>query len=237
TMLLLNDFQSHYTKDTKVPEGVTLKVPDNAPRDTVGRPYKGEDATVYAIVHVRDKDDLNPGVPPGRYLVNEKGQAVYRTDNPIDRKNEKMDNGQPAPKAFSAPQPELFASLIKGILGGELNWNLVFLGVLIALMLEITGVPVLPFAVGMYIPFSSTLPIFIGGLLRWGADRFLGKKPSESETETSSGVLLASGYIAGGTLCGLIVLFFAFNDDFVNALNIGQYLGAGYDDGKTALSK
>src|SRR5439155_25881680 len=154
----------------------------------------------------------------------------YRTDMPIQREATKMDNGKDAPKGISAPQPQLFSGIIEGILGGKLEWGLVIIGVLIAVSLELAGVPALPFAVGMYIPLSSTTPIFIGGVLRWLCDKFTGKTASESETETSPGVLLASGYIAGGTLCGLIVAFFAFLPDAFNkALELGPYLGRAYN--------
>src|SRR5262249_38626986 len=151
--------------------------------------------TEYRVVFAR-KDEY-PDTPPGRYLVDETGHATYRADIPIHRESETMDNGNPAPKPFDAPQPALFTSIIEGILGGKLEWGLVIIGVLIAISLELAGVPALPFAVGMYIPFSSTTPIFVGGLLRWGTDRIRGKSASESETETSPGVLLSSGYIAG----------------------------------------
>jgi putative OPT family oligopeptide transporter len=177
----------------------------------------------YYVVHVRE--DEYPGVKPGRYLVDESGRLQYRTDIPIKRIAETMDNGQDAPKGFDAPQPELFSNIIKGILGGTLEWSLIIIGVLIAITLELAGVSALPVAVGMYIPLSSTTPIFVGGLIRWLTDRGRAKS-SETETETSPGVLLASGYIAGGTLCGLIIAFFAvLPDAFNDALNLGQYLG------------
>src|SRR5262249_19037353 len=132
--------------------------------------------------------------------------------------------------AFTAPQPRLFTLIIEGILGGQLEWGLIVIGVLIALTLELMRISALPVAVGMYIPLFATTPIFIGGLLRWLADWTGGGAGSEAEAETSPGVLLASGYIAGGTLCGLIIAFFAFlPDDFNNALNLGQHLGSTYN--------
>ncbi len=227
TMLALNAAGTHYTKKN-LPQQA-LHVPADAPRQEVGKPYADEDKSEYRIVHVRTDDELNPGARPGRYLVDDQGKAVYRTDLAIQRESDKMDNGAPAPKGFSAPQPQLFASIIEGILGGKLEWGLVIIGVLIAIGMELAGVPALPFAVGMYIPLSSTTPIFVGGLLRWGSDRLRGKSASESETETSPGVLLSSGYIAGGTLCGLIIAFFAFLPDaFNNALDLSQYLPKWY---------
>ena len=129
------------------------------------------------------------------------------------------------PKEFTAPQPRLFANIIEGILGGRLQWSLIITGVMIAIVLELCGVSALPVAVGMYLSLGSTTPIFIGGLMRLIADRLRGKPKSEAEAETSPGVLLASGYIAGGTLCGLIVAFFAFlPDSFNETLNLGLHL-------------
>ncbi len=146
-----------------------------------------------------------------------------------------MDNGEEAPKGFSAPQPQLFSSIIQGILGGTLEWGLVVIGVLIAISLEFAGVSSLPFAVGMYIPLSSTTPIFVGGMLRWLTDRLRGRSASDTETETSPGVLLASGYIAGGTLCGLIIAFFAFLPDAFNkTIDIGAQFGKEYADSDPA---
>jgi Sec-independent protein secretion pathway component TatC len=102
---------------------------------------------------------------------------------------------------------------------------------MIAVSLELCGVSALPVAVGMYIPLAATLPIFIGGLVRLVADRLRGKPKSDAESETSGGVLLASGYIAGGTLCGLIVAFFTFlPDSFNEAINLGYQFFA-YDEG------
>ena len=239
TMLALNRAGTHYTRHD-LPDK-KLAVDADAPRETetVGKPYAEKDSAVYRIVHVREKDKENPGVRPGRYLVDDEGRAHYRTDLAIQRESKTMDNGEEAPKGFSAPQPELFASLVKGILGGELQWGLVAIGVLIAISLELAGVPALPFAVGMYIPLSSTAPIFVGGLLRWLADRIRGKAASETETETSPGVLLSSGYIAGGTLCGLILAFFAFLPDAFNkSLNLGaRWLGEPYAKGELPSAK
>jgi hypothetical protein len=79
------------------------------------------------------------------------------------------------------------------------------------------------------------VPIFCGGLLRWLSDRARGVSASEAETETSPGVLLSSGYIAGGTLCGLIIGFFAMlPKGFTNFLNLGQYFGKDYLDSTEA---
>lgn len=106
--------------------------------------------------------------------------------------------------------------IIQGILSRELPWGLVLLGVFITIVLELSGVPSLAFAVGVYLPISTSAPIFVGGAIRWLVDKYLRKKPENqrlseeemaAETDKSPGVLLASGYIAGATLAGVIHAF------------------------------
>jgi hypothetical protein len=108
--------------------------------------------------------------------------------------------------------------IIKGILGGKLPWALVLLGAMIAIVLEMSSIPSLAFAVGVYLPLSSSSPILIGGMIRWAVDRYLkrkhaGKNLTEdqliAETDKSPGVLMASGYIAGGAIAGIIIAFMA----------------------------
>jgi hypothetical protein len=234
TMLALNAAGTHYTKQG-IPAGVVVKVPADAPREAPGRPYDRDeegsggkpgwkaDTSTYRVAHARDGE--YEGLAAGRYLVNEAGNPVYRTDEPISRELKTMDNDKDAPKEFTAPQPRLFANIIEGILGGTLQWTLILIGVMIALALELCGVSALPVAVGMYLSFGSTLPIFVGGVARWLTDLLRGTPKSDAESETSPGVLLASGLIAGGTLCGLIIAFFAFlPDGFNDAINLGMHL-------------
>ena len=228
TMILLNEAGTHYTKKG-LPDRV-LAVSADAPRERLGKPYD-DDPIRYRYVHVRQGEypaDPARGLPevlPGRYDVDETGKPVARADLPINRRATELDVGGEAPKEFTAPQPRLFASIIEGILGGTLEWGLVVTGALIAIALELAGVSALPVAVGMYLSFASTLPIFIGGMVRLLADRVRGQAVSEAEAETSPGVLLASGYIAGGTLCGLVVAFFAFlPQSFNDVVNLGGQL-------------
>jgi uncharacterized oligopeptide transporter (OPT) family protein len=236
TMLALDAVGTHYTKDEKeIPKKVELKIPDGAPTQQVGKPHAESDTAVYSVVHVtkedatKIKEKQNVEIKPGRYLVDGAGQPHYRTDIPIGRKEgQKMDGGEDAPKGFTAPQPQLFTSIIQGILGGDLEWGLFIIGALIAVSMELAGVRALPFAVGMYLPMAVSIPIFIGGLLRWGVDKVRGVGASEAETETSPGVLLSSGYIAGGTVCGLIIAFFAVDfvqDNFARFLDMAPALG------------
>ncbi len=119
---------------------------------------------------------------------------------------------------FDAPKATLMSYIIKGILGGELPWGLVLLGVMIAVVLELSGIPSLAFAVGVYLPLSSSSPILIGGLIRWAVDKWIAKKHAGknlteeqlvAEGDKSPGVLMASGYIAGGAIAGIIIAFLA----------------------------
>ena len=215
TMLALNSAGTHYTRKNlpKVPIA-SLDEVGKAPSETVGRPYADQDKDEYRVIHVtRDQaDDFakeGKDVKPGRYLVDSHGFPRYKTDIPIAQESDTMDNGEKAPKSFSAPQPQLFALITEGILGGKLEWGLVIIGVLIAIAVQLAGVSALPFAVGMYLPLGTSTAIFIGGMLRLAADKARGKPISEAESETSSGVLLSSGYIAGGTLIGLILALLA----------------------------
>jgi hypothetical protein len=121
----------------------------------------------------------------------------------------------------------LMAFITEGILTQKLPWTLVLLGVAIALVLELSGVPSLPFAVGVYLPLSSSTPIFVGGLMRYLADR-AGRKPgggapSEAESEMGPGVLLSTGYIAGGSIGAVLVSFLSFSNDIPRQLSAWQY--------------
>jgi len=219
TMMVLNKAGTHYST-RGIPKGARLdpdEIPADAERRQVGQPYTDQDTNTYRVVYVRNPriKDLDPGW----YLVDDQGYVKYWIDVPIARKYKEMDNGEPAVEKFKAPQPQLFQTITEGILGGELHWGLVITGVLIAVAMELMGVSALPVAVGMYLGLGTALPIFIGGLLRWLSDRWRGVTASEAESETSPGVLLSSGYIAGGTLCGLL-LGFVFMARGPNAFSI-----------------
>jgi uncharacterized oligopeptide transporter (OPT) family protein len=117
-------------------------------------------------------------------------------------------------KKFDAPKAVLMSYIIKGILDQELPWTLVLLGVMISIVLELAGVQSLAFSVGVYLPLVSTAPIAVGGFIRWLVDRRNNKLPhiasmtpeeQQAAGDRSSGTLLASGYIAGGALAGIII--------------------------------
>jgi uncharacterized oligopeptide transporter (OPT) family protein len=233
TMLALNSLGTHYT--TKgFPVGAQVKVPDDAPRQQVGQPYEGKDERTYRAVYIREGE--YQGIGRGWYLADDTGRLAYKMDVPIQRESAVMDDGEKAPDSFRAPQPQLFQLIVEGILGGTLEWGLVITGVLIAITLELMGISALPVAVGMYLGLSTAMPIFIGGIIRWLTDRWRGVSASEAATETSPGVLLSSGYIAGGTLCGLLIGFFAMPllRPLTEPLKIGEHIATDYPDSVTA---
>jgi uncharacterized oligopeptide transporter (OPT) family protein len=239
TMLVLNAGGKHYTK--RGFPSVQVSVPADAPREHVGQPYDGrdekltKDEALYNVVYLREGQ--YQGVSRGWYLANDAGLLTYKIDVPIKRDSAKMDNDAEAPERFKAPQPQLFSLIIEGILGGNLEWGLVIIGVLVAFAMELLGVSALPVAVGMYLGLGTATPIFVGGLLRWLTDRWRGVSASEAETETSPGVLLASGYIAGGTLCGLLIGFVVmlFPQSLVTLLNVGRFFGKEYLESVLAM--
>jgi len=171
------------------------------------------DSKEYFVWHRQDPSGGNAQ----KYLVDETGTPVYFVDPGINGTIRKLPNGQDVPK-FDAPKATLMSYIIKGILGGQLPWGLVLLGAMIAITLEMSGIPSLAFAVGVYLPLSTSSPIFIGGMIRWLVDKWIARKHTGSnlthdeliaEGDKSPGVLMASGYIAGGAIAGIIIAFLA----------------------------
>lgn len=107
---------------------------------------------------------------------------------------------------FPAPQGTLMATLIKGMLSFNLDWNFVLVGVFLSMTMELCGVNSLNFAVGAYLPISTTLPIFIGGCVRKFVDmRAKSRGEQEEDSELGRGSLFATGLVAGGALAGVVV--------------------------------
>ncbi|MBK8242829.1 MAG: oligopeptide transporter, OPT family [Saprospiraceae bacterium] len=120
---------------------------------------------------------------------------------------------------YAAPQATLMATLIKGLLSFNLDWTFVLCGVFIAIVVELCQVKALSFAVGLYLPLSTTLPIFIGGAIKglvdWRASR---KNVSAEDAELGKGSLFATGLVAGGALAGVIVALLTVNEGIANAI-------------------
>lgn len=108
---------------------------------------------------------------------------------------------------LSAPQATLMKMIIEGVMDGNLPWALVFVGVFIAIVIEILGIPVLPVAIGLYLPLELSATIMIGGVLRWYVDKK--SKNADKENEAGSGVLFCSGLIAGEGLVGILLAILA----------------------------
>lgn len=127
---------------------------------------------------------------------------------------------------LAAPQATLMATVIDGVLSQSLPWGLVFVGAAIAVVVEMLGVPSLPFAVGLYLPLSLTTPIMAGGFVRWVIERQW--RGEELQEKREAGVLFSSGLIAGAALLGvLIAILVAFAPAAVEAVHIGpEWLGA-----------
>ena len=207
----------HFNTDQFVKSG------DEPKRERLQGGQASSDQNSYYVVH---KTDTQYG-PAGRYFVDEQGAPVYLADPGINGIYDKVPGTNNTVNKFTAPKATLMSYIIKGILSHELPWGLVLLGVFITIVLELSGVPSLAFAVGVYLPISTSAPIFVGGAVRWLVDLYLRKKPENqqlsaeqmaAETDKSPGVLLASGYIAGATLAGVIYAFLNLSESIVARL-------------------
>ncbi|MGO9828644.1 MAG: OPT family oligopeptide transporter [Myxococcaceae bacterium] len=161
--------------------------------------FRGHD---YQVLYVRNEVS---GVPRGKYLVGSDSRIAFLADpgvsgvEPVQRRED--GSVEKVVSKFDAPKARLFQLIIDGVLERNLPWSLVLIGVFLALLLDLCGVSVLPFAVGAYLPLSTSATIWLGGIARWLADKR--SKVSAEESESSPGVLFASGLIAGGALIGL----------------------------------
>ncbi len=107
-----------------------------------------------------------------------------------------------------APQAGLMKLIVEGVMGGNLPWALVFTGVFIAIIIELIGIPVLPFAIGVYLPVQLNACIMVGGIVRLVFDKM--KKPEERKKEiTNNGILFCSGMIAGEGIVGILLAVLA----------------------------
>ena len=134
---------------------------------------------------------------PGNYLVD------AATHNAVYSRHDGIGSGR-----LKAPQATLMATVIDGILTRKLPWDLILIGVAISVFIELMGYRALTFAVGVYLPLSSTMPVFLGGLVRKLADRKYRREPdAEDEPE---GTLYSSGLIAGASILGIVAAMQAF---------------------------
>lgn len=200
--------QTMFAADFRVSEEKLTRDGDEFRTETVGDGFFADTAP-YRVWH----DTETKKGESTKYLVDMQGRPAYMIDPGINGTLTKRADGTEITK-YAAPKATLMSYIIRGILSQELPWGLVLLGVMIAVTLELAGIPSLAFAVGLYLPISVSAPIFVGGLVRWGVDKELYKRFRKqdmteeemvAETDKSPGVLLASGYIAGGALAGILL--------------------------------
>jgi putative OPT family oligopeptide transporter len=181
----------------------------------------GRDANVYNVVWLREP---RGEVPAGKYLVDDSGHIKYLEDPGINGKLDTRDNGEKVKSKFSAPKPVLMSFIIEGIMTQRLPWGLVLIGVFVSVVLELCGMSSLAFAVGVYLPLSTSTPIMLGGIVRYIADRTAKRNLSGAEAESGPGVLFASGLIAGASVIGTILAFLQLSEptrNFLNSINVG----------------
>ena len=213
-LLLLNNNAVVYVPAAEAAPG--LHAPAGAPlgaSEKLAGPQGKEDTRSYRVWQKTDA----AGAPAGKYLVDDTRTVVYLVDPGINGAYKKRPDGTEVRK-FVAPKAVLMSYIIKGILDRQLPWGLVLLGVMIAIVLEMSGISSLAFAVGVYLPLSSSTPLMVGGLIRWLVDRKmrhalrgwnLDETQLAAESDKSPGVLLASGYIAGGAITGIVIALMA----------------------------
>jgi uncharacterized oligopeptide transporter (OPT) family protein len=195
TMNLLN---RSATRETRVEPAFVV------PAGTLGRgnfvESVSEPGVDYRYVRL-EAEEVPGGARAGIYLVDPAtGEARYERQDGIGSER------------YPAPQARLMSVVIDGLLTHKLPWDLILLGVAIALFVELLGFRSLTFAVGVYLPLSSTMPVFLGGLVRKLADRAYRREPdAEDEPE---GVLYSSGLIAGASILGILAAALTFLPDY-----------------------
>ncbi len=215
-LLVLNDASTVYTSKAE-------NLPTIAPLASSLKETETYQGKMYKVWRV---DTPEPGVEPGKYLVGDDGRAAFLVDPAINGRVPTRDDGTAVMK-YDAPKARLMSLIIDGIMKGVLPWSLVLLGVMIAILMHLAGVPALAFAVGVYLPLSASMPVFVGGLIRATVDRIRRAPPEESDS--SPAVLLASGYIAGGAIAGILVAILAIFPGISGRLDFSRFLPAAWD--------
>ncbi len=266
TLLAFNESRAVVsTKKENVPDFTLTKTELDRLKETAS--YEGH---TYKVWHTKNDlllaSDPSTGYTPRKAVVDfGERRAIYYVDpdtaklaalkdNTIMGKLEERDDGTYVKREFEAPKTQVLGIVINGVLKGDLNWSMIGIGAMIAVMLELCGVSSLAFAVGVYVPIQYSSPIFLGGIVRYLVDRQLAKQAqAEAESrlqaavaaagdnplarmeaeaeakaqaeieairksETSGGVLMASGFIAGGSLAGVLLGFLAFSDELPDDL-------------------
>ncbi len=210
-LMLLNQTATTYIDAMEV--APSLRVPveqlSKLPREHLAGSQGNHDRQEYFVWHESDPS----GGSARKFLVDAAGKPVWLVDPGINGAYPKRPDGTTVRK-FDAPKALLVSYIIKGILDRKLPWELVILGAMIALVLELAGINALAFAVGVYLPVSVSMGVFAGGVIRWWVDRQdrprlvnagLTAEEISAEGDKSPGVLTASGFIAGGAIAGIVI--------------------------------
>jgi len=204
TAYLLNLSETTEQRLTQ-PFAVASPLVDGAPHvhratDDEANGQSTSDPKEYAFVRL-GAEDVPKGVSEGIYLVDPSShEAQFLREDGIGAGR------------LQAPQAKLMSVVIDGLLTHRLPWNLILLGAAIAIFMEILGIRSLTFAVGVYLPLSSTMPVFLGGLVRKLADKIYRREPdAEDEPE---GTLWGSGLIAGASIVGILAAMQGFIKGF-----------------------
>lgn len=214
-LLKLNGTATTYIDAKEIAPALRAPIAElaNAPQERLHGPQAKNDASEYLVWHSPDP----AGGSARKFLVKPDGELVWLADPGINGSYEKRPDGSDVRK-LNAPKAVLVSYIIKGILDRKLPWGLVLFGVMIAIVLELSGISALAFAVGVYLPIFVSMPIFVGGMIRWLVDRQdrpkfvnagLNEDQIAAEGDKSPGVLMASGYIAGGSIAGIVIAFMA----------------------------
>lgn len=123
-----------------------------------------------------------------------------------------------------APQATLMKMIVEGVMGGNLPWTLVGIGAFIAIVVEVLGIPVLPFAIGLYLPIHLSTPMMVGGAVKWLVEKKKNSSEKEKKDADENGVLFSSGLIAGEGLVGIFLAILAIIP--VGESNVGEIIGS-----------
>jgi putative OPT family oligopeptide transporter len=222
-LLAMNEANSTYSKKAVEPHSSVVVDIQGLPQDRVrSGPYSTSDKNNYFVLNV-GRTEKDAPLPAGRYLIDDSGKPVYLVDPGINGILSVNDDGEDVKLSkFEAPKTVLMQLIIDGILDRRLPWGLVLIGALIALTLELSCVPSLPFAVGVYLPLAASTPIFLGGAIRYAVDKWQGNKPG-SEDDSSPAVLLSSGYIAGGAIAAVLISFMNFKKEWLEMISLKNF--------------
>jgi putative OPT family oligopeptide transporter len=236
--LVLNRTELDRLSETVEYEGKTYKVWRSRGSALTEVQRSADGAVIF-----QPRDEVR-SVTPGIYFVDpESGRLQIRRDDAIMGELKERDDGTAVKREFDAPKTQVMGLIINGVLKGDLNWTMVGIGAMIAIFLELCGVSSLAFAVGVYVPIQYSAPIFVGGIIRLIVEKVMARRAQSDiaaagddpeararaeveairKSETSPGVLLASGYIAGGSLASVLLAFLAFSDEIPKDLTKWQY--------------